>query len=377
MTARIYSLDEFKLIPWPEDASSVQNWFMPFSENPIQELIRNVQADIFFIHSGNVFLPLTLGHRAESNSYICSPKSHYITYALEEAEKLSPRPLGSFMKGVIRLLGAFLDRGSFEPAVYVNNWLLSTNLYSELKEKEITTIHKLLLNRFDTFPIAFRSVDGSANPLLLNSLAKLGYEPVFSRYVWYQEPDSDKVRRKRSFKLDKQIFDKSGYTLISSEDFRTEDYLRAEVLYNQLYLDKYSPLNPQFTGLYMEKQCLSGALQLRGLVREGRMDGVFGFYVRHGYGTCPIFGYDIGLPKTTGLYRALSYCWVEEASRLGVKIHASSGAGAFKKHRGAEPALEYNMVYTRHLPRAIQRRWHLLKVLTDRIAVPLIARQEL
>ena len=144
-----------------------------------------------------------------------------------------------------------------------------------------------------------------------------------------------------------------------------------------LYIEKYSEMNPKFSATFLRSQCMNSHLELRGLFKDGQMDAVYGFYTRNGLGTCPIFGYDTTVDPKVGLYRSLSWLWAEEAKDLNVHIHASSGVGAFKRHRGAIPEIEYNMVFTGHLPRYMKRRWHLLALLAKYIAVPLIKRQEL
>ena len=66
--------------------------------------------------------------------------------------------------------------------------------------------------------------------------------------------------------------------------------------------------------------------------------------------TTPLIGYDRSLPAETGLYRLISYHLTEEAAARGLILHQSSGAAAFKRHRGSVAGMEYSFVYDRHLP---------------------------
>lgn len=375
--ATIYSLDEYANIPWPAHNSEAQSWFKAFSEKGMHSLIRNVWAEVFIVCDDSCAVPVTLSKPHPKNAYVCSPFSHYITYALKETQKLDPPWLGHLLKAVLGQLGGYLQRGRFEPTVYVNNWLLSTNLYDNWSNGFITQTHEALLARFPDAPIAFRSVDARANPDLMTHLRQLGYEPVFSRFVWYQDPSDRNVYRKKSYLRDGHVFQRSGYHVKHHEAFTTEDYVRAETLYSMLYRKKYSELNPDFSASFLQSQCTQSHLQLRGLIKDGEMDAVYGFYVRNGFGTCPIFGYDTQKAAKLGLYRSLSWLWAEEAKRLNIQIHASSGVGAFKRHRGAVPEIEYNMVYTRHLPAFMRRRWQVLGILARHVAIPLIRKQEL
>lgn len=375
--ASVYPLSAFEDIPWPEHDAGAKAWFRAFAEGDPHALIPNVWAHVHLVTDGAHLLPVTVTIPHPDNAYVCSPLSHYVTYAKKEALKVEPKSLGFALHGVTRGLGAYLSGGGIEPAVYVNNWLLSTNLYPQLSGEFVDEAHQALLSRFPESPIAFRSVDARGNPALLERLEGLGYTKVFSRFVWYQQPDDPGVYRKKSYRRDGQVFRRSGYRVRAHADFTEADFERAEALYEALYIHKYSPLNPRFTAEFLRTQCCQSHLQLRGLFKDGRMDAVYGYYLRNGFGTCPIFGYDTSLDPRLGLYRCLSWLWAEEARELGVTIHASSGVGAFKRHRGAVPEVEFNMVYTRHLPRAAQRRWQALQVLADRVAVPLIRKQEL
>jgi len=86
----------------------------------------------------------------------------------------------------------------------------------------------------------------------------------------------------------------------------------------------------------------------------------------------PLFGYATNLPQALGLYRLLSTQTALEGIQHHRLIHCSAGVGEFKRLRGAVPAIEYNAVYYHHLPKARQTPWCILKILLDRLAIPVI-----
>ena len=96
-----------------------------------------------------------------------------------------------------------------------------------------------------------------------------------------------------------------------------------------------------------------------------------GYFVRNGVMTQPFFGYDTRLPQELALYRLLSLKTLLEGEERGLLVHASAGVGPFKRLRGGVATIEYNAVYDRHLPAARRLPWTLLKVLADKVAVPL------
>ena len=144
-----------------------------------------------------------------------------------------------------------------------------------------------------------------------------------------------------------------------------------------MYLQKYSYQNPQFRPVFLELGIRTGWLEVFVLERDGRIDGVLGFYSFNGALTTPMVGYDTALALETGLYRMLMAFLLPEAARRGLQVHASSGVAAFKRSRGASGAVEFTAVYTRHLPWRQRFVWALLELLMRSVAMPLIARSKL
>jgi hypothetical protein len=68
--------------------------------------------------------------------------------------------------------------------------------------------------------------------------------------------------------------------------------------------------------------------------------------------------------REPGFYRLLVAMLLKRVAEEGTLLNYSSGAGDFKRRRGGEGCLEFNAVYTRHLP--IEQRLPFL--LLDRCA---------
>ena len=64
----------------------------------------------------------------------------------------------------------------------------------------------------------------------------------------------------------------------------------------------------------------------------------------------PMLGYDTNLPQDMGLYRLLCAKLHSIAEERQRDINFSSGAGEFKKLRGAKAEIEYTAIYAKHLP---------------------------
>ena len=110
------------------------------------------------------------------------------------------------------------------------------------------------------------------------------------------------------------------------------------------------------------------------LKRHDQIDGVLGFVERNGVMTTPLIGYDRSVDAAAGLYRLISLKLVEQAAERGLILHQSSGAAAFKRHRGSTASMEYNLVYDRHLAPRCRLPWQLLAALSRVVIMPMMRR---
>ena len=375
MRADLFTRDDISFLAWPEtpDGSYARRYLLPFIVDGPQNYIRNVyNTSLMVARAGRLLLPVTTSGFHIENTYTCSPYSHYISYGgFEEVQRLRRPALEAVIKLALLPVAAYFRSSDFDRTALVNNWLLSTNLYPEMNSDELQALIDCLPEWFPDRAIVFRSVDAYRNPALFQILKERGYEMVFSRQVWYQYPP-DAVRR-RQFREDVRETRRNGHSIGEMVD--PSDYDRVLELYRQLYLVKYSPFNPQFTADFLRLVREQGLLQLRTVQTGAGISGVMGYFVRNGVMTCPLFGYDTSLPQALGLYRMLSVAAMHEALGNGWLLHASAGVGKFKKLRGGQPVLEYNAVYTHHLPRRRQRPWKMIRAITDR-AIPIIQKNE-
>ena len=166
---------------------------------------------------------------------------------------------------------------------------------------------------------------------------------------------------------------RSGYRIEHGDALNVDEFERLEQLYNLLYLDKYSPLNPHYSAAWLRQGAADGWLELRVLRSAcGRIDGVVGWFASDAVLSAPIVGYDTALPQRTGLYRQLTRLCLEEAANRRMLLNFSSGAAHFKRLRGGQAQIEYSMVQIAHLPLRQRLVWRLLAALLQGIGVPLM-----
>lgn len=370
----LYNASNIDSLTWPttEDGHYAQRYLYPFIKHGPQTYIKNVHTGLQLVRIDNIILPLTLTRYHPENSYVCSPYNHYFAYGREEFDKLDNPVVAAGLRGLLAPLLWLYRRSTFDRVLFVNNWLLSTNLYPALQPEQIETLSAFLIARFPHVPVVFRSVDTLGNAQLFQTLSALGYRMVFSRQVYYQKVQDPALWRKKQVKIDLNVHRRSPYHLLDHHQLSPADIPRLAHLYRLLYLEKYSYFNPQFTRQFFELALAKRLLTFKAFQHEGRIDAVMGYFSRNGIMTQPIFGYDTHLPQTLALYRLLSLQVMLEGRANGCLINSSAGVGAFKRLRGGVPALEYNAVYNRHLPPGKRYLWTWLKLMLDYVAVPVI-----
>src|SRR5690606_29462138 len=103
-----------------------QSVLLPLMQMGTRAFIENVDAQVYVLSCGETVFPLVVS-KPESRitqSYVCSPTTHYIDYARVELEiELSDQPvLKAGLDKLLVSLGKVFEWLAFEKVVYVNNW---------------------------------------------------------------------------------------------------------------------------------------------------------------------------------------------------------------------------------------------------------------
>jgi hypothetical protein len=121
-------------------------------------------------------------------------------------------------------------------------------------------------------------------------------------------------------------------------------------LFEALYITKHSKQNPQYSAKFIKHYYESGLLELYAFKDNGQIVAFIGVLEMYDMLSTPMLGYDTSLPKELGLYRILCAKLHAIAQERKLDINFSSGAGEFKKARGADASLEYCALYCDDLP---------------------------
>lgn len=346
--------------------------------------IGNLTTRMLLLEMGPWQLPVSVNDGAgrADNCYVVSPLTAYTGYARDELERLQRPLLTVLLRPLINAVAGLLAGARIDRIVQVNNWLLSTNLYpSDWHGEHLAELTTLLRQRFPDHALAFRSLNPASNGALIDALLGLGYVAIPSRQVYLfdgRAGENSAWLRHRNCRHDARLLRHSPYRVEDGNALTDADFQRLEQLYNQLYLEKYSRLNPHYRAAWLQQGVAAGWLELRVLRNDGgRIDGVAGWFASDTLLSAPIVGYDTALPQRTGLYRQLTRLCLQETAARRVVLNFSSGAARFKRLRGGQAQIEYSLVQIAHLPLRRRLVWYLLGFLLRRIGVPLMKRLKL
>lgn len=383
MNIKLFDSNDIEQMEWENTKDGIfsKTYLEAIIKNSAINYIDNTDTEMQLLSFEDNFFPLaiTKDKPTVKNSYVCSPTGHYIDYAKEEINiELKDKKLlkNASLKSIELLENSFKKR-EFEKVVYVNNWLLSTNLYTDFDLRVLPDIKKFLIENFPDKAIIFRSINDMYNQDIYQQLNSLGFKHIFSRQVYILDPKKGIYKKKESYQKDLKVKRKSKYHWEDADSVTPEQYSRIRYLYDDLYIKKYSPLNPTFNENFIKETIKKECFNYKVLKKDGEIYAVFGYFERGGFITAPLFGYDTAVDPKDGLYRLTALKILEDAIENNWIVHQSSGVSKFKMYRGAEPSIEYNMVYYQHLPKKQQLPWKMLHKLTDYAVIPIMKKYEL
>lgn len=368
---KLYDAKNIDSIEWStkRDGHLIRNYFEILMINSINKYIKNIETEIYLLEIDDILLPISLNQKEFSNSYVVSPYTHYISYAKEELWELGNKRLEAFLSNVIEGIGFLLRKSNLNKVVVVNNWLLSTNLYPSLTSDQIKKMTEFLTNQFPKHTILMRSINETLHSQMISSFNSEGYKRIMSRSIYLFDPSIPLTKKQRkALNQDKKLLEKFNYQI---RDIQSGDYQNVEELYNQLYIEKYSTNNPQFTEHFFKNAAIHNTLQFKLVLKDKKVIGVIGYFVRDGVLTTPVLGYEIKSEKEAGLYRVLSMLITKEIINKNYMGHRSAGAGSFKRKRGSVQEIEYTYYYNKHLSFKSMLAWNSLKMIMDIVIEPL------
>ena len=347
-------------------------------QQPTQPFIANVQTQVDALDAGGVLFPVTVNDAEPDNAWVCSPLTTYARYAVEEVDRLGHPWVTAPLRLMARGIGSWLRHAHIDRAVAVNNWLVSTNAYPDLRDIALDKLLDAAMERWPSHALWFRSLNSAHHADWLRTLTERGFVLVPSRQVYLFDEVAALSRRHADLMRDLALLRRTDLDHRLISEFDDDDFQRIAKLYTDLYVGKYSDLNPRYDWTLIKAWSRAGLLQLKGIRdQQGVLQGVVGMLRFGNLLTSPIVGYNTTLPVKLGLYRMLAATVMQQAIDDSCLVNLSAGVAHFKRQRGGRPAIEYSAVRVSHLPGRTQRAVKALGAVTRHIGVPIMQRYKL
>jgi hypothetical protein len=358
---------------WPAGQPVERAWLEAMAQAGVGAMVSNCRTRWLALRSGDRLFPVTANDGEVGDSYVCLPHSAYSLYARDELDIAGFGASRHVLRPLIAAAGGLLLAGGINRIVHVDNWLLSTNLHGSWRGEDLPAIRERLVAAFPGHILAIRSLDDWSCPALAAAARADGWTMVPSRQVWVTDDPAASCRRRNSLGNDRRLFQRSGLAAETIAEMSPADGARIAELYHQLYVRKYSTLNPVFTAAFVTASHAAGFVRYHvARAPGGEILAVAGTVVRDGVLTAPLVGYDMARPRAEGLYRIACLLFTREAAAIGARLHGSAGAAGFKRARGAHGVIEYSAMYTGHLPRRRRLAVSALAAGLERYAVPMM-----
>ncbi len=346
-----------------------------FRANPTPALIGNLDTLVTTAQVGSQLLPVTVNDRRLSPTcYLCCPSVAYVDYAREELRNLVESPVTKrVLGGLLGLATPLMRATGFDHQVQPNNWLMATNIGCALDIAEIDEVTQELLGSHPGMALVWRSLNDVSDARVLSFFRACGYGLYPARQVYLFDCRKEAVRVHRDEKRDALLLAQPDFSVVEHRDITVADFPRIAVLYAQLYLQKYTHLNPQYSALWLQQMHEAGILHFYGLRnRDGQLDGIVGFFDRGDVMSAPVVGYDTTIAADTGLYRRLMAIGLQRARERRLLFNMSAGAAAFKRNRGGVAAIEYSAIYNRHLSLKSRVAAAIVRVILQKVGIPIM-----
>ena len=362
----------------PSHLPSASDFVAALARAPLPAMIANLDAELATVSTGNVTLPISVSG-GQPTCYICCPTVAYIDYARAELRHFTRSPaLLRALDTLLRVAHPLVRASGLDRQVQAYNWLLATNPMPTLSRESLDGLTAQMSARWPGHAIIWRSLNDLTDTDMIRIFRAAGYQLLPARQIYLYDCRNETPRLGRDGARDLELLDDGRFEIVAPAAIRLDDMARIAELYRQLYLDKYTWLNPQYSADFMRAMHFARLIRFHGLRgADGSFAGVVGLFESGDVVTAPIVGYDTSMAAETGLYRRLMALAMRRAREALMLFNMSAGAAAFKRNRGGVAAIEYSAVYDRGLRVDQRAAGAIMRGLLTTIGVPLLRRYEL
>lgn len=368
MQLEIYDKNNIDALAMPSTPMSglAKSFIVPMVKLGTKHFIENSNCDVCIIKLNDKIIPMVINHGKPQICSLTSPSSHFFLYGADEFKNhpsFSYRLLFKFIKGLYHCTRLF----KMDKTVQVNNWLIPTNPALDITPEDTQTLTEKLKKLYPDHAIVFKSIKGKQ----LEKFTRIAPETVKSRVVYCWNGKHVVSKHKRYLKNDLKLLEENDYTL--TELFAPSDIPRMLSLYQGVYLDKHSALNPAYTPEAFSNFINNTDTGLCALASNNNIDAFYTYLKLPDEMIFSIIGHDKYINQDKGLYRRLFRHVLKQSEDNHLPVNLSGGAGQFKRNRGALAEPEFDVYCVKHLNWHQRTPWQLIAKATNHSLMEKIA----
>ncbi|WP_130536468.1 GNAT family N-acetyltransferase [Thiomicrorhabdus indica] len=351
--------------------------FIDAFQQTLPNAIANIATELNVYSFNEISIPVAKNQTDYRNSYVCSAYNAYIDYASEELHLIKNPMQRTLIKATFPIFSTALKWGKINQTLSLNNWLFSTCPFPATSKDTLQKLTQTLSQQHPKHSLSIRSLNSECDGQLIQDLTSLGWLMLPARQV-YLFPNETNWWKKNNVKNDWRLLRKTPLSLVTPKEHRPVDFKDIQKCFYQLYIEKHSQHNPQYSTEYLQQLHKNKLVEFFSFRNdEGRIVATMGLFTHNNILTMPIVGYDTTLPKSMGLYRLTIAQLLKIAHERHQLLNLSSGAAHFKKQRGGIAAMEFTGYYCAHLPMRQQLLLKSLHKLFHHYAENLFAKNEI
>ena len=312
-------------------------------------------------------IPLIVSDGKRGKASVFSPTAHYLDYPLLEMGRNASLPRRAAYAALGTPWKVLFHATRLDRVVYANHWLLRGAPPLQLDHKALNELIEAIKADHRGHAVVFSGIVPAMTPHLSRVLIALGGRAVQSRTVHLVDmnapvsgPSRRGVREKRN--VDRRLYESRLPDRITDRGRLLEQAGRIRELYAQLYLRKYSTMNPHYTEEFFRIVLQSEEFHVAGWFDNGGIEAFNIRLVHGGISHWSICGYDVNAPQKKGLFRLVAAEDVFGPGEFRL-INWGGGNASFKKFRGAQPVTECDVVFDDHLSARRRLPWRALREL--------------
>ncbi|MGQ3027587.1 MAG: GNAT family N-acetyltransferase, partial [Ferrovibrionaceae bacterium] len=324
-------------------AASTSIAFPPDIAGDLRPWLVNAGAELLWLDVPGGAVPLILAEGLRRGTWITNPLTAWcdIPEATLAAGGSTAARCSRVGLGLVRRAGAAIG---LDRAVMLGHLPQSTCLPGWSRH-QIEIAAGLARRRWPDRAVMLRHLDGERDAALMDLLEADGFRRLPARVVYHWPTADGSLPTASHAKRDRSLLGRAGLTRLPHAAFDLARRAEARRLYRAIYIERHGPYNPDYTEAWFDRAHETGWWEFIGLARaDGTLAAFAALHQGKGALCVPALGHDPAAAREEGGYRQI-VAWITEiASRRRVDFDFSSGAGDFKRRRGAVPAIEWAMV---------------------------------